>query len=101
LSPIPRRLAILAGEGLDSRSMTEDQILKTLLSIVRDVIDDEDIEFGLDTPFVDVPGWDSLNNMHIVVRFEKKVGVEFKQSDFEKITTVGQLVDAALLKLGK
>jgi acyl carrier protein len=81
--------------------MANEQILQTLLAIVRDVIDDEDIEFGLDTPFSQVPGWDSLNNMHIIVRLEKKTGVEFHQSDFQTITTIGDLVDAVQAKLAK
>jgi len=81
--------------------MTKEQILETLLAIVRDVIDDDDIEFGLDTPFTQVPGWDSLNNMHIIVRLEKKTGVEFQQADFQTIATIGDLVEAVLRKQGK
>lgn len=73
--------------------MTKDEILQILKSIVRSVLDDEDVDFGMDTLLRDVPEWDSLNNMHIVVRVEKKLGLDFNQSDFEGVASVGDLVE--------
>lgn len=77
---------------LISLPMTEPEILQKLLSIVRNVLDDDDVDFEMDTAVRDVPEWDSLNNMHIVVRMEKAMGVDLQQSDFEGVATVGDLV---------
>ena len=74
--------------------MTDQEILQKLLSIVRNVLDDDDVDLKMDTAVRDVPEWDSLNNMHIVVRMEKALGVDLQQSDFEGVATVGDLVKA-------
>lgn len=73
--------------------MEKSQILQTVLSIAHAVFDDEDIDFTLETEIRHIPEWDSLSNMHIVVRIEKKLGLEFRQSDFETVVTVGDLVN--------
>ncbi len=80
--------------------MTAESILEQLRAIVRAVLDDEDVDFDMDTQIRDVPEWDSLNNMHIVVRMEKKLGLDFQQSDFENVRTVGDLVRLAVQKAG-
>jgi acyl carrier protein len=73
--------------------MNKEELLNSLLSIVRTVLDDEDVSFTEVTNIGDVPEWDSLSNMHIVVRIEKKYGIDFQQSDLEKVTTIGDLLD--------
>lgn len=80
--------------------MTAESILEHLRSIVRAVLDDEDVDFDMDTLIRDVPDWDSLNNMHIVVRMEKNLGLDFQQSDFENVRSVGDLVRLAVQKAG-
>ena len=79
--------------------MTKTEILQILLTIAREILDDDDVEFSLDTPFSDVPDWDSLSNMHIIVRVEKKLGIDFKQSDFPPMVRIGELVDVIALKI--
>jgi acyl carrier protein len=73
--------------------MLKDEILNTLLSIARTVLDDDDITFDSTTEIREIPEWDSLNNMHIVVRVEKKLGLDFQQSDFETVVSIGDLIE--------
>ena len=73
--------------------MTQAEILPVLHKVVRAVLDDDDIDLTQETLIRDIPEWDSLNNMHIVVKLEKALGFDFQQSDFEGLTTVGELVN--------
>jgi acyl carrier protein len=79
--------------------MENSAILKVVLGVVRNVLDDEDIDFDESVSIRDVPDWDSLNNMHIVVRIEKKLGLDFRQEDFDGVETVGQLVSLIASRL--
>lgn len=76
--------------------MTKEEALAAVLKVARQVLDDDEIEFDLTTQIRDISDWDSLNNMHIVVRLEKMLGLDFNQSDFEGMTTIGQLVELIL-----
>ncbi|HOX52277.1 MAG TPA: phosphopantetheine-binding protein [Fibrobacteria bacterium] len=73
--------------------MTNEEALAAVLKVVRVVLDDEDIDFTADALIRDIPEWDSLNNMHIVVRLEKMLGLDFQQSDFEGMTSIQELID--------
>jgi acyl carrier protein len=81
--------------------MEKPEILQVLNSVVRSVLDDEDIDFNEDTLIRDVPEWDSLNNMYIVTRIEKKLGLDFQQSDFRDVASVGQIVELVSSRLRK
>jgi len=79
--------------------MTKTEILQTLLTIAREIFDDDDVDFSLDTPFSEIIEWDSLSNMHIIVRVERKLGLDFKQSDFPPMVRIGELVDVISQKM--
>lgn len=79
--------------------MDSQGILRILQTIVRNLLDDDDIEFVESTTIKDVPGWDSLSNMQIIVRVEKKFAIEFVASDFEGVATIGDFVRVIAGKL--
>ena len=74
-------------------AMQKEEILKILVSTAREIFDDEDVDFTLATPFSEIPDWDSLSNMHIIVRVERKLGITFQQTDFPAMSKIGELVD--------
>lgn len=71
--------------------MENQEILSLIRSVASKVLDEE-VEFDERTPIKEVQDWDSLNNMHIVVRIEKKLGIEFVESDFQDVVLIGDLV---------
>jgi len=72
--------------------MTRAEILQTLLSIARDVLDEEELSFDERTPFELLESWDSSNHLRMVVRMEAAMGIRFGNSDLLRLKVVGDLV---------
>jgi acyl carrier protein len=79
--------------------MNKEKILETILAISHDVFDDEDVDFTLDTLFKDIPEWDSLNHMHMVVKMEKAFGIRFQQAELQGLVRISDIVGIIAGKL--
>jgi acyl carrier protein len=73
--------------------MTEAEIIDRIEALVRDELDDDAISIQRSTRAVDVPGWDSLAHVRIVVAVERAFGVRFPMSAIGDVRDVGGLVD--------
>jgi acyl carrier protein len=73
-----------------------DPLWNDLTAIFRDVLDDETLTLGETTAAKDVPGWDSITHVLIVVAVEKKFRVKFTAGEIQKLQNVGEL--AALIR---
>ncbi len=73
--------------------MTSDPILEQLNGVFRDVFRDPTLSVQRATMAADVPGWDSLRHIDLVVAVEDEFGVRFKSSELGKLDNVGALVD--------
>lgn len=67
--------------------MISDQLKQTILS----ELNLSDFDFQLETTANDVPGWDSLAHLNIILAVEKSFGVKFKGSEILKIRNIGDL----------
>lgn len=47
----------------------------------------------------DVPGWDSFNNINLMIAVEKAFGVSFRAHEIEALRNVGELLDMIERKL--
>ena len=63
-----------------------------LQEIFRDLFDDDDIVLRDDMSAKDVPGWDSLNNVKLLVRIEKKFGIRFSTGEVVTLKNIGELI---------
>ena len=72
--------------------MNETQILELLTRTLRGLLDDENIVLTLETRREDVPDWDSLGYVNLIVSIEAELNVQFKLADVEAFETVGDLV---------
>lgn len=63
-----------------------------LETIFRDLFDDDDIQIKPETTAADVPGWDSLNNVRLVVMIEKHFGIRFSAGEVVSLKNVGELL---------
>ncbi len=79
--------------------MTDDEILAQLTMVVRDELDDDDIELGPAMEANDVEGWDSLAHVRIMIAIEQKFGVRFATSEITSLKDIGALIALVRSKL--
>ena len=79
--------------------MESAEILEQLTAIIRDALDDQGLALVPETTAADVPAWDSLAHINIVVATEMGFGVKFKTAELEKIRNVGEFVSLIDRKL--
>ena len=72
--------------------MTRTEILKTLLDVARDVLEEEQLSFDERTRFEEIESWDSFNHLRMVVSMEAALGIRFDNSDLMRLKVVGDLV---------
>jgi acyl carrier protein len=74
-------------------------VRERLQSIFRDVFDDADLLIRDEMKADDIPGWDSLNYINLIVSIETEFGVQFDGEEIASLTCVGDLL-ALLAKHG-
>jgi acyl carrier protein len=75
--------------------MKDAELLERIRAVIRDELDDNSLVVGRATLASDLPGWDSLAHVRIVVGVERALGVRFLMSDIGNLQRVGDLVDLA------
>ena len=77
-----------------------DQVLAEVTEIFRDVLNQEALQLQRETTANDVPDWDSLNHIELVVAVEKHFKIKFNFAELQKVRNVGDMCDNILGKLG-
>jgi acyl carrier protein len=72
--------------------MTDEEILARITTIVRDVVGDDTIMLTMNTAAQDVPGWDSMAHINIIVAIEHEFKIKFKTALLEEAQNTGDLV---------
>lgn len=81
--------------------MDERTVYDGLTDIFRDLFGDQSIVLGPQTTADDVNGWDSFNNINMIVAAESRFGVQLGSNEIENLSNVGDLVRAIHQKLPK
>lgn len=71
--------------------MEIEEIYKRFTTIFRDVFDDETLVISPALTAKDVPGWDSLRNIRLMLTVEKAYGIRLTASEIGKLQNVGDL----------
>jgi len=79
--------------------MTKEDVLSQVADIIRDVLDQPDLQITTATSADEVEGWDSFNHINIVVATEASFHVKFNTAEVEELKNVGELVDLVLRRL--
>jgi acyl carrier protein len=79
--------------------ITKDEILSRLTNIVRDVFDRDDIVLTSETTADDVPDWDSVNHINVIVAAEMRFGIKFQAAETEEMRDVGGFIELIASKL--
>ena len=80
--------------------MDKIQILSEIQSIMRDVLDDENIVLNDTTTADDVEGWDSLTHIQLIVAIEKHFKIKFNSKEILSWKNIGEMLNAILSKQG-
>lgn len=73
--------------------MNRQEILEKVVELVNDTLDVDNVELNEDTNLKDL-GADSFDLLELVTALEDEFELTMDDDDVEKITTVGQVVDA-------
>ena len=80
--------------------IAEPSVPREIADIFRHVLHDDTLELTLRTTPDDVPSWDSMNHIALVVEAECRFGVEFEPDEIDAFRSVGDLIAAILAKRG-
>jgi acyl carrier protein len=73
--------------------MDKDEIVSRLTPIFRDVFNDNALVVSEGMTAADVPTWDSLSNINMIIAVEKAFGVKFRIKDVRDLKNVGELLE--------
>jgi acyl carrier protein len=74
-------------------------ILAAVTRIARSAFQDPLLELRYETTCDDVPDWDSMNHITLVVGIEGHFDIQFPMAEIEELKSVGELVQAIENKL--
>ena len=75
-----------------------EQVFDALTGLLQDVFDDEALVATPQLCAADVPGWDSMGNVRLVLAIEQHFGIRFRAGEIGEIPNVGALVALILSK---
>lgn len=75
------------------------KILTELTDLFREIFVDDEIVLSAETTAADLPGWDSMKHIEIIIAIEQKYSVRFSSRQVEGLRSVGDLVAAIDQKL--
>jgi acyl carrier protein len=67
--------------------------IEDLLPIVKEVLENENIELSESTVAADIPEWDSLNHIYLVVAIEKRFKIKFTTHQIQSWKCVGDILN--------
>ena len=73
--------------------MDNADIVTRLTPIFRDVFNDDALVVSEGMTAANVPSWDSLSNINMIVAVEKAFGVKFSIKDVRNLKNVGELLE--------
>ncbi|MGH7411805.1 MAG: acyl carrier protein [Candidatus Methylomirabilis sp.] len=74
------------------QDITQGQILATIQEILREVVGRKDITVTLATTAREVPGWDSLAHVSLILAVEKAFNIRLRAAEIAQLQDVGSLV---------
>lgn len=74
----------------------EEQIISIIARVLK--VDIEDVE--LDTAIGDLPEWDSLHHLHLIVELENEFGIKYAPEDLAELEDVSDLISLTKETIG-
>ncbi len=80
--------------------MGEKMITEELKKVILGALKLEDFDFKNETTAPEVPGWDSLTHVNVILAVEKHYNIRFKNLEILRLKNVGDLQKLVNSKLG-
>lgn len=80
--------------------MTREEVYEKLNEVFRDVFDDDEITVNDATTASDIPDWDSLEHINLIVAVEETFSIKFNMGEVNDLKNVGEMVDIIVKKVG-
>ena len=81
-------------------AVTKDEILVQLTEVFRDVFERPELVLTPFTSADDIPDWDSVYHIKILVAVERRFGIRFESTETDPLTDIGEFCDLIYDKLG-
>lgn len=75
------------------------EILRHVNDVFVEVLDNDAIRLTDETSASDVPEWDSLSHIQLVVAVEKKFGIRFMSREIQSWKNIGEMIDSISAKI--
>jgi acyl carrier protein len=79
--------------------MSRDEIRAKIRDILAEILEDDALVLTDDTTAQDVPWWDSLNHLKLLVAIEGELDIKFAITELTAARNVGDLVSLVQVKL--
>ena len=73
--------------------MTQDDIWNRLTNTFRDTFEDDSLTIREQTSAADIPDWDSLRHIELLVAVEQQFRVRFNTGEVAGLKNVGEMVE--------
>ena len=73
--------------------MNKDDIWNALTETIRDNFEDGSLDISADTTAADVPGWDSIAHVELMIAVEERFGVRFTTGEAAAMKDVGHMAE--------
>ena len=90
----PRATATFEGN-----EMTDCEIYESLTGIFRELFSESDVVLSSQTTAKDVPGWDSINHINLILAVEQRFDIRMSTQDIDELKNVGDLLRVIKNKL--
>jgi acyl carrier protein len=81
--------------------VTEAEIYQRLTTIFQDVLDDDELVLEQTLTADDVPQWDSLSHVRLILAVQKEFGVKFSAAHVAGLKDVGGLASLVQARLAQ
>ena len=82
------------------RMSNHENYLMQVAEVIRELFYEYDGPITMETTARDVPQWDSLSHVRLIVLIEQELGVRFSTTEMEGFKNLGSLIDAAVRQKG-
>jgi acyl carrier protein len=73
-------------------AVAPDDVMERLQAVFRDVFDNDDLVLRPEMTAADIPAWDSLTNINLIIASELAFSVRLKPREINAFANVGDMV---------
>ena len=67
-------------------------------AVFRKIFKNNQLELKREWTAFDIPGWDSMNHVLLMVSLQKEFGIKFQTVEIVRIKNIGELIDTVRMK---